>query len=273
MYPGVTRRPDTSREAGDVMVQLRWRGESLHYTDEGSGSAVLFIHGLGGNANNWLRQRRSLATHRRILTIDLPGHGRSTGTDVPFAQYAEAAQAVLDHAEVEDVTVVGLAMGARVAISLAYRGGKRVSRLTFVNTYLSLPPDEYARRVELYDLLLQSDGLEEWGTRLLEGMGVAGTPGIARGFMGSLDRIDPQHINTVFHQVNRIDQSNELRELELPIQIMVGARDRLVPASCTEVLQRLARRSVTHRFPGSGHLPYLEEPQAFDETLDAFIDS
>lgn len=255
------------------MGQIDWRGEDLHFTDEGSGPTVMFLHGLGGSANNWLHQRRSLSIRRRVLTMDLPGHGRSTGSGVRFDQYAEAAYAVLDHTDAVDVTVVGLAMGARVGITLAHRAPDRVGRLAFVNAYLTLPPDECARRVELYNLLLQPDGVETWGARLLDGMGIPASSSVGRRFLRSLAQLDPAHINSVFHQVNGVDQRAELCQLDLPIHIMVGERDRLVPAVSTKELQRLSQRSTTHRFAGSGHLPYLEEPQAFNVALDAFIDS
>lgn len=253
-------------------MELSWLGESLHYTDEGAaGDAILFLHGLGGCANNWLHQRRAFAEHHRVITLDLPGHGRSTGTRIPFRQYADAAQAVLDHVNVKEVSVVGLAMGARVGITLAARSPGRVRRLTVVNGYLELPPREHERRVELYDLLLRRGGVREWAQLLLEGMGVSGRAGIARGFLASADRIDPTHVNAIFHQVDEADQVEEFRGLVVPVQLIVGERDRLVPSSSTEQLAALAGNATITRLPASGHLPYLEDPATFNRTLENFI--
>lgn len=255
------------------MVRIDWGRETLNYTDEGSGTPILFLHGLGGNANNWLNQRRALADHHRVITLDLPGHGRSTGARVPFGRYAEAAARVLDRIKASNVSVVGLAMGARVGIALAHRAPRRISHLTLVNAYLTLPPEEHEKRVDLYDLLLQRDGARRWANTLLEGMGVADIPGIARGFVGSVDQIQPSHINRIFHEVDEIEQSDELRDLDIPIQVMIGERDKLVPASSTEELVTMIRCPVIHRFPDSGHLPYLEEPASFNSALEAFIHS
>lgn len=252
-------------------MQLNWGKDVLHYTDEGTGDAVFFIHGLGGNADNWLHQRRALALHHRVIALDMPGHGRSSGMGVAFENYWAAAAAVLDHVGVECVSTVGLAMGARVGIALAGRRPDLARRLTLVNAYLTLPPLDHARRVELYDLLLQPGGDREWARNLLEGMGVTGHVGIVRGFMASLAQIDPAHVNAVFHQVNRAEQEEELRELDIPVQIMVGEQDHLVPASCTEELLALARHPRLHRFPCSGHLPYLQEPSSFNLVLEEFL--
>jgi len=254
-------------------MMVSWRDETLHYTDDGSGDAVLFLHGLGGNANNWLHQRTSVSRHHRVITIDLPGHGRSSGRSIGFDEYAAAAEAVLRHMAIDSVSVVGLAMGGRVGIALAARLPDRVSRLTLVNTYLDLPPLEHEERVRLYDRLLQPGGDREWAARLLEGMGVSDRPGIVRGFMASLDQIDPRHIRDIFYQVLRSDQENELRALAIPVQIMVGERDGLVPAACTQRLRELAPGARVHRFTGSGHLPYLEEPAVFNDALEGFLHS
>ncbi|MGW2773464.1 alpha/beta fold hydrolase [Streptomyces olivaceoviridis] len=253
-------------------MELNWQGETLHCTDEGTADdAVLFLHGLGGNANNWLHQRRAFAQHHRVITVDLPGHGRSTGTGIPFAQYADAAGAVLDHLRIDAVSVVGLAMGARVGIALAARSPHRVRRLTVVNGCLELPPREHERRVALYDLLLRPGGVREWAQALLEGMGVSGHAGIARGFLTSADRIDPAHVNAVFHQVDALDQVEEFRALVVPMQLIVGERDHLVPTSSTDQLIALAGDATISRFPGTGHLPYLEDPAAFNRALEDFL--
>lgn len=252
-------------------MQISWRDETLHFTDDGSGDPVLFLHGLGGNANNWLNQRTSISRHHRVITIDLPGHGRSTGRTIGFEHYAPAVDAVLRHLDVNTVSVVGLAMGGRVGIALAALLPDRVSRLTLVNTYLDLPPQQQAERVRLYDLLLQPGGDRQWAAKLLDGMGVTERPGIVRGFTASLGHIDPRHIHTVFRQLLLADQTDELRALAIPIQIMAGRRDRLVPAESTQRLRDLVPSAQLHSFRDSGHLPYLEEPAVFNDALEAFL--
>jgi sigma-B regulation protein RsbQ len=61
-----------------------WNDRRIHFVDGGSGPALLFLHGLGGNADNWLNQRRFFERTRRVLSLDFPGHGRSEARDVGF---------------------------------------------------------------------------------------------------------------------------------------------------------------------------------------------
>jgi pimeloyl-ACP methyl ester carboxylesterase len=49
-----------------------WNDRRIHFVDEGSGPALVFLHGLGGNADNWLNQRRFFARTRRVLISIFP---------------------------------------------------------------------------------------------------------------------------------------------------------------------------------------------------------
>jgi sigma-B regulation protein RsbQ len=65
-------------------------GRTLYYTQQGEGSLLLLLHGLGGNADNWMLQRVAFSSAHRVVALDLPGHGRSEGRDVPFRDYWKA---------------------------------------------------------------------------------------------------------------------------------------------------------------------------------------
>jgi alpha-beta hydrolase superfamily lysophospholipase len=95
------------RRAGDgerkIVNSFRHDGRTLRYTLEGAGQALLFVHGLGGRAENWLFQRAAFAPVRRVIAIDLPGHGRSEGRDVSFDRYWDAIHALCDHLDIERI--------------------------------------------------------------------------------------------------------------------------------------------------------------------------
>jgi len=251
---------------------VRWGSETLHATDEGAGDPVLLLHGLGGSANNWLHQRRHLSARHRVVAVDLPGHGRSTGTDVSFDAYPDAIAATLDRAGIGAVSVVGLSMGARAGLWFADRYGDRVRSLVMVNTFLTLTAEDRQRRLDLYDLLLETDGAQLWSQALLEQMGLADHPTIARGFRAALARSDPRHLHDIFHQVVGTDQVPQLARLKVPVLLIRGEQDDFVPAYCLEELQAAAHYATVARLPGCGHLPYLEDPDGFNQAVDRFFD-
>lgn len=251
-------------------MKFAWNGHTIHYQDEGSGPAVVLLHGLGGNAENWLHQRHFLSATHRVLSLDLPGHGLSTGRSVAFADYPHAIEAMLDHAGVARATLCGLSKGARAGIAFAALHPERVSGMVIVNAFLHLEAGDRDTRLALYDLLLEEDGPRRWADRLLHLMGVEGHPAIVRGFHRSLERIDPLHIRRIFREQIGWDQRPDLPRIACPVLVVQGRHDGFIPLYCSgEILAGLRDAELT--IMETGHLPYLEAPAAFNHHISVFL--
>jgi pimeloyl-ACP methyl ester carboxylesterase len=109
-----------SEDANDMPSFMHDR-RKLHYTLEGTGSVLLFVHGLGGNAENWRLQRAAFTSSHRVVALDLPGHGRSEGGNVRFKLYWKAIRTLCDHLDTQRITICGLSKGARAALMFAAR--------------------------------------------------------------------------------------------------------------------------------------------------------
>jgi sigma-B regulation protein RsbQ len=251
-------------------MTVDWNGETLHYNDEGTGPAAVLLHGLGGNAENWLLQRRYLSATHRVLSLDLPGHGLSTGRSVQFVEYWRAIEAMLDHANVARAALCGLSKGARAGLAFAARRPDRVSGMVIVNAFLRLEPDDRARRLALYDLLLEEDGASRWADQLLHLMGVEGYPAIVRGFRRSITQLDPLHIRRIFREQDRYDQRVELKDIACPVLVVRGAKDGFVPAYCADEI-RAGLVDSDLAVLEAGHLPYLEVPTEFNRCVSEFL--
>lgn len=246
-------------------------GRKLHYTLEGTGPALLFVHGLGGNAQNWVLQRAAFSRSRRVIAIDLPGHGRSEGREVPFQAYWKAIYALCDHLEIERIAICGLSKGARAALMFAARHPERVECIAAINAFVHLEPADKQKRLELYDLLLNPDGGRVWADQLLQEMGVSDNAAIVRGFLRALDTIDPKHIWARFRELLAFDQRVELADVRCRVLLVRGERDGFVPDYCATELQKRLMVSSIVRMPQCGHLPYLETPKQFNELLAHFL--
>jgi hypothetical protein len=78
-----------------------------------------------------------------------------------------------------------------------------LDRIIVVNAFMHLAPDDEAKRLALYDIVAQKDGARSWANQLLDSMGVANRPAIVRGFLKSLDAIDPEPIQSIFRELSR----------------------------------------------------------------------
>src|SRR5215813_8970205 len=111
-------------------------GLRLRYLElrEGDGVPVLLLHGFGADLNTWMFTQPTLAEGRRVIALDLPGHGGSTkeagAADVK--SLSKAAESALDAHGIERVHLVGHSMGGAVAASLAVHGPERIASLTLI---------------------------------------------------------------------------------------------------------------------------------------------
>ena len=118
---------------------IDWRGLRIHIAEEGQGSPLLLINGLGGSTRMW----RSFANHfssRRIICFDAPGTGRSStsAVPVPVATLASLAVNVLDALGVQRADVLGYSYGGAIAQQLAFSTPSRVRRLILAATTCGL---------------------------------------------------------------------------------------------------------------------------------------
>jgi len=110
-------------------------GVKIAYTDQGSGSAVLLIHGLhGSGAANWTLPgiTAALAENQRVIVMDVRGHGKSDkpGTSAEYGmKMAEDVIALLNQLEIRRAHLVGYSMGGLIAMKTAVLHPTRVQSL------------------------------------------------------------------------------------------------------------------------------------------------
>lgn len=243
----------------------------IYFSDEGEGNPVVFLHGLGGRSTNWAYQRRYFQRDYRVICPDLPGHGASSGHALSFQSFAGIIIALLDQLQLPRYSLVGLSTGARVALSVAAARPDAVTCLTAVNTFLNLTAQDRSKRISIYDLLLEDDHADSWATVLLREMNVQEGSVIGRGFRRAAAAGDPIHIRRIFGEMVGWNQNDELKNICCPVQIIRGSLDKFVPSYCTEDLASRLRTVQVDVLDGLGHLPYLEDPIRFNDSLQRFL--
>ncbi|MEZ5667050.1 MAG: acetoin dehydrogenase dihydrolipoyllysine-residue acetyltransferase subunit [Alphaproteobacteria bacterium] len=111
-------------------------GRKINYLQVGQdGPAVVFIHGFGGDLNNWMFNQPVLASNHRTFALDLPGHGASSKSvgDGSFQMLVDTVAKFLDVIDVDKAHLVGHSLGGAIAIAVAAAAPGKVASLTLVS--------------------------------------------------------------------------------------------------------------------------------------------
>lgn len=244
---------------------------------EGDGPPAVLTHSLLLDNSMWEAQVPALAGDRRVLNVDVHGHGRSD--DPGRWTLEEAADDVAELLEERDAAPahwVGLSMGGMIGMRLALQRPELLESLVLLDT--SARPE--GRRV-LHEALA-------WAVRL-GGRPVARrlTPYVASQ-MFSPDYADSpestrwKHLplemapHELFHAClavfRRGDVTDELGDVDLPSLVIVGTEDRATPPPLAEELAEALPRARLERVEGAGHLSPIEAPDEVAGLIRGFLD-
>jgi pimeloyl-ACP methyl ester carboxylesterase len=117
------------------MSQVLYDAQGTAYTDRGSGPAVLLIHGVGLSHLIWSAVTPLILAGRRVIALDMLGHGSSPlpREGAMLYDYSEQAFHLLDHLGIASCAVVGFSMGALVAQQMALDYPVRVREIALVS--------------------------------------------------------------------------------------------------------------------------------------------
>src|SRR5918994_183748 len=107
-------------------------GIELYVEEQGQGSPVVLLHNFGNSVAGWAFIVPELSKDHRVLVIDLPGHGHSTGWKDEVFDYPAAAKRVfraLDQLGIQRLSLVGASTGGAVALRMAADQPDRVEAL------------------------------------------------------------------------------------------------------------------------------------------------
>src|SRR5579862_750444 len=120
-------------------------GLNIHSSITGKGSkTVILVHGYTCDESTWTEQTPALAKEYRVVTLDLPGHGKSDSPkDGKFSMdlFARAIEAVREEAKADRIVLVGHSMGTPVVLRYAHLYPAHTSALVFVDGLMPAAPN------------------------------------------------------------------------------------------------------------------------------------
>ncbi|MGC1166377.1 MAG: alpha/beta fold hydrolase [Solirubrobacterales bacterium] len=266
-------------------------GRVVSYASGGSGQLLLLIHGMAGTAENWCSVVEPLALRNAVIAPDFPGHGLSApgGGDYSLGSLASGLRDLLLTLGQERATLVGHSLGGGVALQFTYQFPEMVERLVLVSSG-GLGPDVSpvlrAAALPGADLFIRATaGVgSQAGSLLGRGMGMLGlrpNADVAEVARGYATLSDPERRKAFLATLRSVVDTEGQRVAALdrlyladalPLQIIWGDRDPIIPVEHAEDAHRELPGSRLEIFEGVGHVPQLERPGAFIAALERFLD-
>lgn len=251
-------------------------GQKIHYLDAGSGSAVVLLHGLGGNSANWAFNTPIFAQKHRVIVPDQIGFGSS---DKPFINYrlgtyVDFLDKFLEGLKVERATLVGNSMGGWIAAAYALKHPAKVERLVLVDAAGFAPPKEF----DLAALSGLNPSTRE-GMKQLAGL-VFFNPlmktdaAVDMLLAQRLSAGDGYTIQSLVESIHRGEDmlDGRLGAIKQPVLIVWGRNDGLTPlAREGERFKKEIPHAQLLVFDDCGHVPQVEKAAEFNAAVLKFL--
>jgi 3-oxoadipate enol-lactonase len=249
---------------------LEVNGIRLYYEVHGSGPALLFAHGAGGNHLSWWQQVPFFSRHYTCITFDQRAFGLSHDVDGRGrSQFGADVIGLLEHLGVEDVRVVAQSMGGRTAIAVALRSNIPCRAIVLAGTNGGAVDDAIRERQERAEAERGPGGLQAHS--------------LAPSF-----REERPDLHFLYHSIGRLNPPRprdflalptgyrgstheRLAASGIPIMYMVGALDAVTPPDMIEMCHQLVAGSRFETIAGAGHSTYFERPDDFNRLVFEFL--
>ncbi|MEU4733221.1 alpha/beta fold hydrolase [Streptomyces sp. NPDC023588] len=256
-------------------------GAALIFDDLGprDGAAVILIHGHPFNRTMWAPQTAALtAAGYRVITPDLRGYGESPVLPgkALLADLADDLAALLARLGIERAIVGGVSMGGQIAMEVRLRHPGLVRALVLSDTSPVPETEDGAKlRRETAERLI-AEGMGPYADEVIDKMlapyNVAAMPEAAARVSAMMRATDPQGAAAALRgRAERPDYRPVLAAATEPCLVLVGADDVYTPVAQAQALHALMPDSVLAVIEGAGHLPGVEQPEAFNRALLGFL--
>jgi pimeloyl-ACP methyl ester carboxylesterase len=251
----------------------------LEVHDEGSGPAILLLHGIGGDRSVWNAVLPSLARQFRVLAPDLRGHGRTpapAGSQFTFDELLGDVTHLLDAKRLSDAHWVGLSGGALLALRAGLDRKEQVRSVTMISGMAYTDAHTRSMTDRLTETYAEG-GPDAFALRLLKDLYY---PDWIEAHLDFADRVrkgiahrDLASAEAWTRSADRFDERNRIASLGRPALIVQGMDDALVDPAHGRILRQSIPGSQIRILAQTGHMVPVERPAETAEAIRSFVSS
>jgi pimeloyl-ACP methyl ester carboxylesterase len=290
-------------EAGELMARIDINGNELEYGENGSGEALVLVHGSASDLRTWDQQRAFFTKHFRVIHYSRryhwPNEAIEDGTDFSMGEHVDDLEALVRSLDAAPAHLVGHSYGAFLCLLLALRKPSLVRSLVlaeppvitlFVSSTPKLP--ELLRlvatrpRTAAAIIRFGAMGVVPAGKAFRAGDADAGirTFGDAVFGRGGYDRLPEARKAQVHDNLSNVKaevlgsgfaplDSGELRKMEVPALLVTGAKSISLFHRLIDHLEEMLPKVERVEIPGASHMMHEDNATAYNVAVRSFLES
>lgn len=251
-------------------MKINIDGLNINCIDEGSGEAILFLHGWGSSILPFARLINTLKETHRVVAIDFPGCGESDTMSEPWDidDYCNLVLKVIEKLNIENPVLIGHSHGGRVIMKLVGSGLFSPPKIVFLDAAGLIPKKSFkqklrAKSFKFIKAVLSLPIINKFSDSLLEK---------ARKHYGSADyNAAPPVLRKTLVNVVNIDLRHLLPNISCPTLLVWGENDTATPLSDAKIIESLIKDSGLCVIKGGGHFSFLDSPFEACAILKSFL--
>jgi 3-oxoadipate enol-lactonase len=259
-------------------VKLRANGLEISYELDGPAGApvVTLSHSIAADLTMWDATLPALRDRYRVLRYDIRGHGGSQAPSGPYTleELADDARALLAGLAIRRTHWVGLSLGGMIGQALALRAPELLASLVLCDTASGTPPEMkpvWNERIAMVEAAGAGARLDDVLARWFTPGFVQSRPDVVATTLAMIGRTSPRGFAGCAAAIRDLDFTERLAKIRVPTLLIVGEQDEATPPSASQLMQARIRGAELEIVPGAAHLTNVEQPQAFNRTLTAFL--
>lgn len=250
----------------------------LHQTTSGEGSDLVLLHGWGMSSLVWQELVESLQDSFRVTCVDLPGHGLSPCVGVWSIE--DVVHQLVEQLP-QRFCLLGWSLGGMLALKLAAQHPERVEKLMMLASSAKFVRAESWAAAQTKEVLQQfAEQLRKDSKAtikrfmLLQTQGVNQPEKITKQLNALLTAQQlPSHdgLQSGLSVLQEVDLRPELAELKVPVAMLLGEKDKLIPQAAGELSQSINEALALYVIKGASHVPFLSHKKETKAQINRFF--
>ncbi|MDR2132168.1 MAG: alpha/beta hydrolase [Clostridiales Family XIII bacterium] len=264
-------------------------GCKLYYEEHGKGEPLIFIHGWSCNSKYFKKQVAYFSKKYRVVAYDLRGHGESdkgevTEQNMNLARFGEDLHELIEGLGIDKANLVGWSMGTSTLFAYIRKFGcQYINKLCIIDMIPKLITDD-EWKLGTMSSFTHADNLNwlsmiaaDWNTLVehftpnIFGKGYPKDSELFKWSLGEARKNVPHVMAFMWLSMSVEDFRPVLKDIAVPTLLAFGGDGLLHTRAHGEYMEQNIKNSKLVLFPGCGHGPFLDAPDAFNAELEAFL--